>query len=246
MQKIIYYLLNKLFMNEVEKKILKYLDKKNNNYIFDIGCFRGNFTNNLLKHENKLGLKSNFFLFDPNPKTKIYLNELLKNDKIKYSNFAIDNTNSSKKFYLNKFFESSGSSLQTTQMNDKKWKLTRQIFMQIVQPYKKVEDFVEINVETKTLDSFCNENNIDHIDLLKIDAEGNEFNILLGSEKLLINNKINVIYVEISEKNENFEKKNDEIKNYLKKFGFKLEKSYPIKSFSFLSNLKATDNLFIK
>ena len=182
-------------MNEVEKKILKYLDKNNNNYIFDIGCFRGNFTNNLLKHENKLGPKSNFFLFDPNPKTKIYLNELLKNDKIKYSNFAIDNTNSSKKFYLNKFFESSGSSLQTTQMNDKKWKLTRQIFMQILQPYKKVGDFVEINVETKTLDSFCNENNIDHIDLLKIDAEGNEFNILLGSEKLLINNKINIIYI---------------------------------------------------
>ena len=52
-------------MNEVEKKILKYLDKKNNN-IFDVGCFRGNFTNNLLKHENKLGLRSNFFLFDPN------------------------------------------------------------------------------------------------------------------------------------------------------------------------------------
>ena len=87
---------------------------------------------------------------------------------------------------------------------------------------------------------------IQKIKLLKIDAEGNELNILLGSEKLLTERKINVIYVEISERKENFKHKSNEIKRYLESFGFRLEKSHRIKSLGFLSNLNATDNLFIR
>ena len=60
MQHLIYYILNKLFMNEIESEIIKYLDEKNK-IIFDVGCFRGSFTNNLIKNEHKLGLKSDFF-----------------------------------------------------------------------------------------------------------------------------------------------------------------------------------------
>jgi FkbM family methyltransferase len=243
MQKIIYYLLHKFSMNDIESNIFKYLSSNEKN-IFDIGCFRGNFTKNIIKNENKI--KSNFFLFDPNPNTEKYLSNLLKKKNIKYFNLAIDNSNTKKTFHLNKFFESSGSSLQSFAKDDKKWKMTRRIFMQLIQPHKKVEDFTEIEVETKTLDFFCSENNIDKIDLLKIDAEGNELNILLGSEKLLSEKKINIIYVEISERKENFKDKSNEIKRYLTRFGFRLEKSHRIKSLSFLSNLNATDNLFIR
>lgn len=245
MQRIIYYLLHKLSMNAIESNIFKYLSSKEKN-VFDIGCFRGYFTKNLIKSENRPEIKSNFYLFDPNPKTKRYLSNLLLNRNIKYFNLAMDNSNSNKIFYLNKFFEPSGSSLQTFLKDDKKWKRSRKILMQIMQPHKKIEDFIEITVETKTLDSFCSENSINNIDLLKIDAEGNEFNILLGSQKLLSENKINVIYVEISEKKENYKKKAYQIKSYLERFGFKLEKSQKNKSFSFFSNLEASDNLFIK
>ena len=60
MQNIIYYFLNKVFMNEVEDEILKYT-KKNDKIIFDIGCYRGNFTKNFIINEKKIGIESTFF-----------------------------------------------------------------------------------------------------------------------------------------------------------------------------------------
>ena len=244
MQQTIYYLLNKFFMNEVENDILKYF-RKRDKIIFDIGCFRGNFTKNFIKNESKLGIKSIFFLFDPNPTVKDYLKPILENEKIKYFNLALDNSNSQKKFYINNFFEPSGSSLNTIFRDDKKWKNTRKIFMQIFQPLKKIKDFSEINVQTQTLDSFCLDKKIETIDVLKIDTEGNELNVLKGAKRLLSENKINLIYTEISETKKKFLEKEKSIINFLNSYNFELKKKYQIRSFSVLSGLRATDNLFV-
>jgi len=244
MQAIIYNLLNRFFMNEIENEIIKFL-RRENKIIFDIGCFKGNFTSNFIKREDKLGYESTFYMFDPNPRVKDYLQSMLINNKINYFNIALDNSNSKKKFYLNNFFEPSGSSLSTLILDDKKWVKTRKFFMKIFQPFKKIRDFSEILVDTRTIDSFCEENKINYIDLLKVDAEGNEKNILLGSEKFLKTRKIHAIYVEIAETKKNYDIKKDFIQKYLREYNFELKFSLPIRSFSFLSNLKATDNLFI-
>ena len=124
-------------MNPIEKEIVKYLNNKNY-IVFDVGCFRGTFTKKLIKCGYKLGIKFNFFLFDPNPNVKNYLNGLLKNEKIKYFTLALDDSNSQKKFYLNNFFEPSGSSLNTVVKDDKKWNITRKIIMKILQPFNKI------------------------------------------------------------------------------------------------------------
>ena len=113
--------------------------------------------------------------------------------KRKYFNLAFDNSNSQKSFYLNNFFEPSGSSLNTTIRDDIKWKSTRKIFMKMLHPFKKIEDFSEIVVKTQTLDNFCLEKKISNIDVLKIDTEGNELNVLKGAKRLLSENKINLI-----------------------------------------------------
>ena len=118
--------------------------------------------------------------------------------------------------------------------------------MKIFQPFKKIQDYEEINVQTQTLDNFCLLNNIEKIDLLKLDTDGTENKILLGAENLLSKGKINLIYTEISGFKKTFHNKVDEIVKLLEKYDFKLEKTYNISSFSIFSNLKATDNIFIK
>lgn len=54
-----------------------------------------------------------------------------------------------------------------------------------------------IRVSTTTIDSFCGEHNIDHIDILKIDVQGAEELVLRGSASMLNRKSISVILTEI-------------------------------------------------
>ena len=243
MQRLIYYLLNVFSSNEVESDIIQYLKKKDK-IVFDVGCFRGTFTENFIKNEQKLGIKSNFFLFDPNPNIKSYIKQLLQNEKVKYFNLAFDNSNTNKKFYLNTFFEPAGSGLNTM-LRDDKWATTRKLIMQILWPFKKIGNFSEINVQTQTLDNFCLNKKIENIDVLKIDTEGNDLNVLKGAKKLLSENKIKAIYTEISSTKINFKEKEKNTIDFLNSYNFDLRKIYKNKTFSTLSGLRVTDNLFV-
>jgi len=244
MQHLVYNLLNKFSSNEIERDIKEYLKKKDK-IVFDVGCFRGTFTENLIKNEQKLGLESNFFLFDPNPNVKNYIKHLLQNEKVKYFNLAFDNSNTNKKFYLNTFMEPAGSSLNPLLKDDKKWTISRKFIMQILQPFKRIGGFSEINVQTQTLDNFCLSNKIENIDVLKIDTEGNDLNVLKGAKKLLSENKIKAIYTEISDTKINFKEKEKSTIDFLNNYNFDLRKIYRNKTFSVLSGLTVTDNLFI-
>jgi len=59
-----------------------------------------------------------------------------------------------------------------------------------------IENSVE--VEAITLDSFCNQHNINKIDYLKLDVEGVELDALIGASGLLENKAINHLQFEIS------------------------------------------------
>ena len=60
MQKIVYHLLDRFFMNKVEVEIFNYLkNKEKDKIIFDVGCFGGSFTENIIKLESKKRIKSN-------------------------------------------------------------------------------------------------------------------------------------------------------------------------------------------
>lgn len=52
------------------------------------------------------------------------------------------------------------------------------------------------NVKLTTFDDYCRERNIEHVDLLKIDVEGNEFRVLKGAEKFIQRGAISAIQVE--------------------------------------------------
>ena len=102
-------------------------------------------------------------MFEPNKKCF----KILKSIKgIIANNVAIDNTNSSKNFYEHKI--SSWSSL------------------------KKIKGFNEkYKVNCQTLDRYILKNKIKKIDYLKIDTEGNDFNVLLSARKSIKLKKLN-------------------------------------------------------
>ena len=228
---IIYNFVDKFLMNDFTDPIVKILnkDKKKENFIiFDIGCFRGNFSINLKK---KIAIDSDFYLFDANPELKI------KN--FKYENIAISDKVGTSKFNLNTFFPSSGSSLKDIIKNDVIWNITRRLFS-----FNLLKTFKTIEVETTTIDNICFKNNINEIDVLKIDTEGSELNVLKGASKMLKNTKI--ILVEILDEKKNYDEKYKKVCDLIESFGFEKCLEKRILSLSILSKCKSVDVLFKK
>ena len=58
------------------------------------------------------------------------------------------------------------------------------------------ESVMPVAIETTTLDVYCGERGIKHIDLLKIDVEGHELSVLRGAEGLIESRAIDVIQFE--------------------------------------------------
>lgn len=54
-----------------------------------------------------------------------------------------------------------------------------------------------VQVGTVSVDGFCRQEGISHIDILKVDAQGTEFNILLGAGEMLAREGISLIYTEL-------------------------------------------------
>ena len=179
---MLYTIVDKFLMNDFTNLIVDHLNKKNEDEvtIFDIGCFQGNFSRKL-KKELKTK-KNNFFLFDPNPNLKIL--------DFDYYKLALSNKAELKDYYLNEFFPSSGSSLKTIVKDDKLWNFTRKLLSLNMH-----KGFSPHKIQTDTLDNFCEKKKIEKIDILKIDAEGSEFDILNGSRNML--KKTNIIQIEI-------------------------------------------------
>ena len=59
----------------------------------------------------------------------------------------------------------------------------------------------QIPVTVQTIDQFAEENRIRSIDFLKIDTEGNEYDVLAGAHRLLAEGRINVIQFEFNKMN---------------------------------------------
>ena len=228
---IIYKLVDKLLMNDFSKIIAKIVNdnSKKEITIFDIGCFQGNFSRSLKKEIKK---KINFYLFDPNPNLKI--------KDFQYKELAFSKSKGLKKYHLNTFFPASGSSLKTIIVKDKLWNFTRKLITGNLS-----KQFESFEVKTDTLDSFCKENNIDFIDILKIDTEGSEIEILEGAKNML--SKTDIILIEVLDEKKNFKEKYQNVIEVLEKnYNFIKILEKRIWSLGTLSNMKATDILFKK
>jgi FkbM family methyltransferase len=60
------------------------------------------------------------------------------------------------------------------------------------------DDLSGETVDVDTIDNFCERTGIRHIDLLKIDTEGHDLNVILGSENMLAARNIDILQAEVS------------------------------------------------
>ncbi|OGZ71031.1 MAG: hypothetical protein A2904_01460 [Candidatus Staskawiczbacteria bacterium RIFCSPLOWO2_01_FULL_33_9] len=141
------------------------LDKNINPIIFDVGANIGDYSmavNSIFKERAQL------YCFEPSKETFVILEENLKNHKnIKLYNFGFGEDNK-----------------QTVLYSDKKGSGLASLYDRKLEYHGITMDQRE-NVTIKRLDDFCRENNIEHINFLKMDVEGNELNILKGAEKMI-------------------------------------------------------------
>jgi FkbM family methyltransferase len=155
------------------KKKLGYVEKLT---FFDVGANIGLYT--LLLNDIFID-NAKIYSFEPSKKTFNTLS--INTNHIKYQNvfnFGFGNINNSLTLYYNQ--EESGlASVYQRRLNHFNIKM----------------DLKE-EIEIRTVDSFCSENNIDKINFLKIDVEGHELNVLIGACNLLKNKKIDFIQFE--------------------------------------------------
>ncbi len=149
--------------------------------IFDIGGNVGEFSKELETHLIKEKNEYKFFIFEPNPN----LIKEIKQKKIKNSNifnYGIGDKKEEKLFKIHDHHEKSS-------------------FLNIDKNYFKNEkkyNIYDFKCKIETLDSFSNENKIDHINFLKIDTQGYNAKVLEGAKNLIKNNAIDFIYTEIT------------------------------------------------
>lgn len=171
-----------LFSSNLNEK--KYLEKKignnNNIVVFDVGANLGSFSKNIYRIFPKINI--NLHLFEPN---KLLITKLKQNfGQSKINEVAISDQNNRSTLFI------SNISSQSSLLKDNSF-IGKDVGEQIV--------------ETIRLDDYIANENIEKINLLKIDVEGFELNVLLSLGEYLKSKKIELIKIEISfQKDNNF------------------------------------------
>ncbi len=148
----------------------KLTPRKNKIRIFDVGANIGDYTRNLVHTFQKHDVE--IFSFEPSHRTFCILQDNIKSDSVKAINLGLGSRQENLKIY----HTSLGSNYASM--------------------YEREDSEESEDIMITTLDFFCNERNIEKIDFLKIDIEGNEYNCLLGANNLLKNKRIDYIQFE--------------------------------------------------
>ena len=232
---MLYQILDKIFMCNFYNEIESLIDKNKKQIIFDVGCFRGNFS---IKLKKKIP-NSKLYLFDPSPicKTIDYNKNLLSS--FSYFPIALGSNKNIKNYNFNNYFPSSGSSISSIVKNDTFWQISRRLIS--LNFFGKM---TKIKVQQDTLDNFTKRKNIPRIDILKIDTEGYEMQVLMGAKRIL--KKTKLIQIEVLDTKKNYKKKLKKVLKFLYLYELELVSKKKIWSVGVLSNIESEELLLIK
>lgn len=119
-----------------------------------------------------------------------------------------------------------GSNCGNLEFNEYSWSALNSLLKRAYGTAKILETY---QVEVVTIDSFCKNNAVNHIHLLKTDTEGYELNVLKGASDMMKRNAIQFVYVEIFF-NENYVGQSSfgDIYNFLLENRFELVRFYDV------------------
>lgn len=148
------------------------LIKNRNPIIFDVGANQGQFAKEALDWLNKEEKEGKVYSFEPSKKTYSMMTNNIANPMHIAHNIGLGKEKTSMRLY----YDEEGSGLSSLTKRDLE-------FVNI-----RMDKFEIVHIDT--VDNFCSQNNIIHIDLLKIDVEGHELDVLYGASKMLNNTDI--------------------------------------------------------
>jgi len=155
--------------------------------IFDVGSNVG---------EVSIDLRNTFpsariWAFEPNPVTFDQLSKNVFGQDVSCQNIGLGSEATEGKLYCYSTNKQSGHA-----------SMYRDVF-QLYQNYgiKESSDLTEFSFLVSTVDAFCAQHSIAHIDFLKIDVEGNELSVLKGAMQLITANQVPVIQFEFTDCN---------------------------------------------
>jgi len=166
-----------------EKNLLdKILTYYKNPVIFDVGANVGNYSESI----KQLSANAILFSFEPHPKIYSVLLKNSQKNNYKAYNLALGKEESKLMLYD---YESNKEGTEHASL----FKETFEKFYE--------EKVISYEVDVINLDKFVKENNLEKINLLKIDTEGNDFNVLLGAQNSLQSGIIDIIHFEFNTMN---------------------------------------------
>ena len=182
-------LITYIFSNLSKENIfLKSFFGKKKITLVDVGANLGGYTDLIIKNINV----NEIHIFEPSKQCVLFLKNKFNKKKIYINNKALSNSNRTNIFYENEVLSQSSLNNKKNQFNSN------------------LKNTAIYKVECLTLDKYYhNLNKKIIIDLLKIDAEGEDLRVLEGSVKLLKNKKIKLIKIELLNSFDNLKNKSN-------------------------------------
>lgn len=139
--------------------------------IFDIGGNKGEWTMTALESSKRYGIKTSIHVFEPSQDSFSFLQHLFDEQCATVNKKAVSGLNSVSKFFVYGGLCGTNSLYET-------------------------EGGISEEVETIRLDDYVVQKKLDHIDFVKSDTEGHDFEVLKSAEDLLIRGKVTIWQLE--------------------------------------------------
>jgi len=168
----------------IAKILTKYLKNAESTInILDIGANTGSYC----MHINSEFPEANIYAFEPNNNAyRILLKNMANYNNIRCYNLGLSSTSDKQKIYT---YESDLISEHAS------------VYSSILLDLHEANKIIELEFEATTVDKFCEDNEINYINFMKIDTEGHELEVIKGAKRMIDENKIGIVQFEFNEMN---------------------------------------------